>query len=350
MIRDEDVLHLAVEPRALRVGRPHEHDGRRAEPRGEVRRPRIAADDAGRPLEHESELLEAHAADEIDGRDLRRALDARGRLGFDGAAANEHGDAPLLVEPVRECGEVLRGPAFRRPARAHDERDVGIFHARARLREERLRRLLRALRHAKRHAHLAHRATDGARDVEIALDDMRLRVRPDDRRRDELAALAHVPHAVFPPLRRGSEIGDGRRLEEPLQVEHGIVAARLQLLLERSELPQEAAQGAEFLFLEDDDLIDTGVHRDDVIGGRLDDPGDARLRVRFLDSVGNGKRMNHIADRAELDDEDVLHGSLASSWIFSMTCVVERPATIGTKATRPPQRRTTSASGRGFPS
>lgn len=178
--RDEQVLHLAVGARATRVRRAHEHDGLGPDADGEMRRPRVAANDGGRLLEEVGKLLEVELADEVDRRDVHLGRDLCGLLRLDGAAADEHGDDAVVVEPVAEHGKVPVRPAFCRPAGTDDEHGVGIRHIGAGLRDDLARELLLALRHADRQADLLDCAADGARRVEVALDDVVVAVRADD--------------------------------------------------------------------------------------------------------------------------------------------------------------------------
>ena len=216
----------------------------------------------------------------------------------------------MVVEPVAEHGKVPVRPALCRPAGADDEHDIGVVHIGTGLGYDLARQLLFALGHADWQADFPDRTADGTRRVEVALDDVIVAVRPDDGLRDEFATLAHIPHAVLLPLRGLGERGDGRRLKESLQVEHGVVVARLYLLAQRREVLQEAAEAAEFLLLKDDDLVDAGGHRDDVVGRRLDDPGQVGFRVRLLDGVAHGQGVDDIADGAHLHDQDILHSAI----------------------------------------
>lgn len=310
-IGDEQVVHLPVRAGAARVRRAHEHDGLGTDADGEMRRPRVAADDGGRLLEEVGELFEVQLADEVDGRDVHLGRNLGGLLRFDGTAADEHRNDAVVVEPVAEHGKVPVRPAFCRPAGADDEHDIGVVHIGTGLGDDLARQLLFALGHADRQAYFPDRTADGARRVEVALDDVVVAVRPDDGLRDEFAALAHIPHAVLLSFRGLGERGDGRRLEETLQVEHGVVVARLYLLAQRREVLQEAAEAAEFLLLKDDDLVDAGGHHDDVVGWRLDDPGQVGFRVRLLDGVAHGQGVDDIADGAHLHDQDILHSAIS---------------------------------------
>lgn len=179
-VDDEQVLHLPVGPRAARVRRAHEHDGLSADADGEMRRARVAADDGRRLLEEIGELLEIELADEVDRRDVHLGRDLGGFLRLDGATADEHGDDAVVVEPVTEHGKVPVRPAFCRPAGTDDEHGVGIRHIGAGLCDDLARELLLALGHADGQAHFLDRAADGARRVEVALDDMVMTVRTDD--------------------------------------------------------------------------------------------------------------------------------------------------------------------------
>ena len=187
---------------------------------------------------------------------------------------------------------------------------------------------------------VGHVAADGADDVEIAFDDVALRMRAADGARDVVAAFAHVDGAELAAFRRFREIRDGSGFEEALEVEHEVVAAALDGALERAEMMKEAADRAESLLFKDDDVIDAGVHFDDAARGGLDNPGDAAVRPFLLELVADGQGVHDVADGAELDDEDVFRGHprfpSISFRIFSMTFVVERPATRSTNSTRPP--------------
>lgn len=179
-VDDEQVLHLPVRARAMRIRRPHEHDGLGADADSEMRRTRVAADDSRRLLEEIGELLEVELADEVYGRDVHLGRDLGGLLRLDRAAADEHGDDAMVVEPVAEHGKVPVRPAFCRPAGTDDEHDICIFHIGTGLRDDLARELLLALWHAYRQADFLDLAADGARRVEVALDDVVVAVRADD--------------------------------------------------------------------------------------------------------------------------------------------------------------------------
>ena len=140
---------------------------------------------------------------------------------IDGAAAHEHGDELLLIEPVAERGELILRPTLIRPVRAHGEHDVRPVHGHVRLLKEGAGNALLALRHLQGKLHLVHATADGARHIKITFHDMPLRVRADDGARNLVAELTHIAHAELHGC--FGQIRDGRRLEETLQVQHGII-------------------------------------------------------------------------------------------------------------------------------
>ena len=86
----------------------------------------------------------------------------------------------MVVEPVAEHGKVPVRPAFCRPAGTDDEHGVGIRHIGTGLGDNLARQLLFALGHADRQADFPDLAANGARRVEVALDDVIVAVRTDD--------------------------------------------------------------------------------------------------------------------------------------------------------------------------
>ena len=111
---------------------------------------------------------------------------------------------------------------------------------------------------------------------------------------------------------------------------------------------KEAAEAAELRLLEEDDVIDVGIVLENRIGGRFDHPSQVCVGVGFLDRIRNGQSMNHVADRAELDDQNILHALPSFHFLqpaFAMIPVVDLPATRGMKATSPPYASMTRASG-----
>ena len=62
--------------------------------------------------------------------------------------------------------------------------------------------------------------------------------------------------------------------------------------------------------MEDDDLIHTCIHGNNVIGRRLHDPGQMDIRIRFLDGIADRQGMDDIANGAEFDNQDILHDTL----------------------------------------
>ena len=97
---------------------------------------------------------------------------------------------------------------------------------------------------------------------------------------------------------------------------------------------QETAKRLEFLLVKCDDSIHAGIHRHQVIGGRFHHPGHLCLRKSLLDGITHRQRMDDIADSAEFHDQHILH--FDSPLIFSITFVVERPATKAMNSTLPP--------------
>ena len=117
---------------------------------------------------------------------------------------------------------------------------------------------------------------------------------------------------------------------------------------------QEAADAAELCLFEEDDVVDVGIVLEDRIGGLFDDPRQVCLGEALLDGIRNGQGMNHIADCAQFDNQDVLHvlPSFHRQRLVlvlvprerapyfrparSIMLVVDLPATSGIKATSPP--------------
>jgi hypothetical protein len=116
------------------------------------------------------------------------------------------------------------------------------------------------------------------------------------------------------------------RFEETLQIQHRIIAAPLNLPLERPIIRQKTANGLEFLLMESDDLIHIGIHRQKIISWRLYDPGQMRLRESFLDGIGHRQCMDDIADGTELDYEYILHGQRLESPFLWVTLILYPPA------------------------
>ena len=86
----------------------------------------------------------------------------------------------MVVEPVAEHGKVPVRPALCRPTGADDEHDIGVVHIGTGLGDDLARELLLALGHADWQADFPDLAADGARRVEVALDDVVVAVRTDD--------------------------------------------------------------------------------------------------------------------------------------------------------------------------
>ena len=101
---------------------------------------------------------------------------------------------------------------------------------------------------------------------------------------------------------------------------------------------QKSAQRLEIFFVKNDNPVHAGIHGQQVIGWRLHNPGDFRLGIGLFDGIAHRQRMNDVADGAELHDEDIFYvfEHHFIPLIFSITFVVERPATICTNSTRPP--------------
>ena len=206
-------------------------------------------------------------------------------------------------------------------------------------------------------------------------------VQPAHRAAHTVRTLAHIRRADALP--RSRCIDDRCRLEEPLQIERDIIAARAQAAAQGRIFTEESADAAELRLFKEDELIDVRISLKQRIGGRLDHPRQMCIGIGLLDGIGNGQRMNHIADRTEFDDQDILHGlpSFLSPYFrahaacspavsavrfperiltgtyaanttrdyprpaFSIIPVVDFPATSGIKATSPPYASTMRASG-----
>ena len=149
--------------------------------------------------------------------------------------------------------------------------------------------------------------------------------------------LAHIRRAdaqLCPCVPR-----DRRRFEQPLQIEGRVIAARAQPSAKRSDLAQESANAAELRLLKQDELVDAGIVRKDRIRCLLDHPRQMRLGILLLDRIRNGQGMNHVADRTQFYDQDVLHALPSFRYfrpIFAIIPVVDLPATSGINATSPP--------------
>ncbi len=301
------VFLLPVGAVAVGVSRAHEHDRLRAEAGGEVDGAGVAAEDEGGAREDVRELLEARAPDEVDGRHFGECFDVAHEAFIEASAADEDGDNLLAVEPIGEHGEVFRRPALVRPVRADGENGEAARFVHALGGEQRVRRNGFSGGDGDGEAHILDAAAEGARDVEVALDDVPLGVRAPHGAAHIGGAFAHV-HRAEAQLRARLR-DDGSRLEEPLQIERRVVSARAKLMAEGMELFEEASHGAKALLLKKDDVVDAGIAREDVVGGRLDDPRQMRFGIRLLDRIGNGKRMDDVADGTELDDQDVFHSA-----------------------------------------
>ena len=267
----------------------------------------VAAEDEGGAREDVRELLEARAPDEVDGRYLGERFDAAHEAFVEATAADEDGDDLLAVEPIGEHGEVFRRPALVRPVRADGEDGEAARFVHALGREQRVRRSGFSGGDVDGEAHVLDAAAEGARDVEVALDDMPRGVCAPHGAAHIGGAFAHI-HRAEAQLRARLR-DDGSRLEEPLQIERRVVPARAKLMAEGAKLFEEAAHGAKALLLKEDDVVDVRIAREDVVGGRLDDPRQIRFWIRLLDRIGNGKCMDDVADGAELDDQDVFHSA-----------------------------------------
>ena len=82
-------------------------------------------------LEDVREFLETRAPDEVDRRHLGERLDAAHEAFVEAAAADEHRDELLAVEPIGENSEVLDGPALVRPVRADGENGEAMIFVHA---------------------------------------------------------------------------------------------------------------------------------------------------------------------------------------------------------------------------
>ena len=100
----------------------------------------------------------------------------------------------------------------------------------------------------------------------------------------------------------------------------------LQLLLKREKFAHETFERAEIFLLEQDDFVDARIHFEQFETPRFDDPSDLRVGDSFFNRVADGQGVNHVAERAELNDQNVLqtfaHDDFASK-IFLTMLVVE---------------------------
>ena len=268
--------------------------------------PRIAAEDERGTRKEMCELLEVRPPDEIHGRDPRRRHDVGGNRRIEMPPANEHGNDMRLIEAVAERGEVLRRPALVRPVRPDGKGDKRPPLRHALALQQHLRRHAVTIRDGDGKTHCIHTAADGACYIKIALDDVSVCVRPAHRAAHTVRALAHIRRADALP--RSRRIDDRCRLEEPLQIERDIIAARAQTAAQGRIFTEESADAAELRLFKEDELIDVRISLKQRIGGRLDHPRQMCIGIGLLDGIGNGQRMNHIADRTEFDDQDILHG------------------------------------------
>ena len=168
---------------------------------------------------------------------------------------------------------------------------------------------------------------------------MAFRVRPPDGRTDFVAQLPHIAGAE--PTRRAGKPGDGGGLSQPLQIQRYVETSRAEFLAKRAEIFDKAAEGFEFLLLEQQNFVNIRIIHEQLPRRRLHRPRHPRLGKRLLDRVGHRQRVDHVADGAELDNQDV-HDPLL---ILSITVVVDRPSTKGISSTRPPAAWTIFASG-----
>ena len=283
------------------------------------------------------ELLEIRAPDEVHGRDLTRAHDVLCKRLIEATAADKHGNVVCAIETVGERCEMLHRPALVRPVRANGKGDKFASRLHPLACEQRFRRRCVTFGNGDGEAHLVHRTAECPCDIEIALDNMPLGVRSTHGAAHEIRTLAHIRRTdaqLCPriPCNR-------RRLKEPLQIERGIIAAPAQTSAKRPDLTQKAADTAELCLLKQNELVDVGIVFENRIRSLLDNPRQMRLRKLLLDGIRNGQGMNHVANRTQLDDDDILH-ALPSFHYFrparSMIPVVDLPATSGINATSPP--------------
>ena len=191
-------------------------------------------------------LLETRPAHEVHRRNLCGGFDFCREACIEHSAADDDRDELLTVQPVAERSEIFGRPAFVRPVRADGQHDIRVGHIRSGLLHDACREVFIPRRDVHGEHDLVHTAAQFACRIEIALDDMTLRVRTDDRTAYLVAAFAHI--AGTKPHGRLGQIRNGRRFEKSLQVKRRIVLILLQPAFERPKIRQEPAQGFEFLF------------------------------------------------------------------------------------------------------
>ena len=213
-------------------------------------------------------------------------------------------EAVGLPEPVGDLGKGLRRPQFRRPAAARVEDREAPAEARQLLSGE---------------AFVGGRESDGEL---VGAVDAAAQVRcqpevlPDDVRavvgRDALGEhqgarrFAQGAGREADAARRAREPGDEARLEEPLKVERDVKSAGAQ---PRDRRPGAGKVSPPAAQVELDQFIERGVVAQDLRRAAAPDgPGDAALRQAAPERRQGGQRADHVADRPQLDDQNIQWG------------------------------------------
>ena len=227
---------------------------------------------------------------------------------------HEHLRIALVTEPLGQRTEARHRPALVPATGARVQHDEPVSRLEADADEEVVDPRLRGRARRQPEARAARRHGDAERleEREILIDHVtglrRRRHAPGREHRAE--ALATPSGGEADAQRRTGCARHGARLHQPLQVDGDVEAPGAQPPAQRGELAQHAerlagrARRAPGARVHVDHLVERRMIAQERGLTPLDQPRQARTRKRGAQRVGHGQRVDHIAQRRELDERD----------------------------------------------
>ncbi len=282
---------------------------------GEVKRPGIVADNDGGTLNHGREKTKVGAAGNVGRLRRTQRSDALTNLALV-RAAHQHGlNAGIGGDSVNDGGESIRGPLLGVPPGAGEDGGERLVPPHAGLADEVGRRGAFGVRDGQVEDLGQIVESKGAGHGPVAIHRVRL-ARP-RRKAIGMEDPGEFPSRIEPQTDRGARApGKEPTAEQSLEVDDEVESVRAQIAQEASQrasgLRAVSSAGVKAA-VELDRLVELRVTREQRNEGTSEEPGNAGVGIPNAQPVQNGQRVDDVAERTGLDDEDALEAASAQA-------------------------------------